>query len=89
MDDKLRLGLDLGSEVASVLYVDEVVDGQGLLLLREGGLTSVAEYVTVDSVRSVSGLFRSGYLAEEDGCDGEAAAEPPPLFLKDLWRGYP
>ena len=79
-----QLVLDLDSELAAICYVDEIVDGQGRLLDSRGGLTKGVRCVTLDSVRSVSGLIRFGYAEEVDGCDAPIGA---PSSV-DLWAGW-
>ena len=86
-----QLVLDLGSELAAVCYVDEIVDGQGRLLDPAGCLTRGAKCVTLDKPRSVSGLIRFDYPEESDGCEVEPAGETPssvPLLLS-LGEGDP
>jgi len=62
--------LDLGSELASELYVDEVVDGQGRLLPSTGVLLEGEKSVTFDKTLSVSGSDEDEESVLSDGCDG-------------------
>ena len=83
-----QLHLDLESELASELYIDEVVDGGGRLLGLRGLLRGLRRFVTLDSVGSVSAVDRDrGPTAEQDGCEGGLPLEPPPHFLETLWEG--
>ncbi len=72
-----QLVLDLGSELAAICYVDEIVDGQGRLLDPKGYLTRGVSCVNLDKQRSVSGLIRFDYAEESNGCDVEPAGETP------------
>ena len=85
--DHLSFSLDVGSEMASEMYVDEVVDGQGIGQMSREGLTPLVKCVTLDSDRSVSGLIRFDYPEEVDGCERSLEEAPPPQFLRDLWEG--
>ena len=66
-----------GPELMSELYVDELVDGSGRLILPLWrGLTRDEQSVSLDSVRSVSGLPRFDYAGETDGCDTLISVPP-------------
>ncbi len=54
----------LASELAAVLYCDEVIDGSGRVITSRG-LRSLDSLDMVDSLRSVSGLTRPDTLASQ------------------------
>ena len=56
------------SELAALMYADELLDGKGRLLARGKDLTAPKQSVTLDSVRSVSGMIRFDSYAKSDGC---------------------
>ena len=64
----------MDSELAAEAYCDEVVDGSGVWLHDNRGLTAPREFVTLDSDRSVSGVIRFEYPEESDGCDAPVGA---------------
>jgi len=71
--------LFMRSELAALLYTAEAVDGEGRPLVSREGLTAVIKSVTLDSVRSVSGLIRSDTPEDSDGCDRSVDRPSYPL----------
>ena len=60
--DTLLVAPRIDSELAAVLYVDEVVDGQGKYLQYVmGELTAEEKFVRLDRIGSVSALSRVEY----------------------------
>ncbi len=74
-----QLELFIETELAAEMYVDGLVDGQGQLLTSLEGLRVAEKSVTLDSLRSVSGLIRSDPSSEIDGCDGGEDRLPSPF----------
>ena len=80
-----QLVLELTSELASELYVADVVDGEGRLQSPEGLLRRDVQIVTLDKPGSVSGL-RPDRFSLRDQMDA-SRAEPDPSFISTLWEG--
>ena len=76
------------SELASELYVDERFDGAGQILLPGYYLREGDQFVSLDSVRSVSGSDRvDPTLGNQMDVNGSCTPEPPQAFLDSLWEG--